>query len=358
MASLCKPASQAQSHQGLTLEGLVRNPRHQYKRQPHQPKAIGSRSIYWADELAISNSSSNLSPYYTALALGATVVCSAGALIQHTDTDVWPQSEPLTSGKTIVELEPTEVDAAVVTPTITAAQTSASFSPRATNNATACQDGNCQGQAFIEQPSSVQSHALNTAQESLQSTLHTLQTQQAILTHRKDDIAQRQATLATKSQKLSQQFARLTTQLGIHPEDAEQIANLLNLDTTYQVNRLRLNGLKEAIAIEYSQPTVDNAQLETLYNQYAQELEELRNIAQNVLAEYLVEVSAGLSTPIWQDQAYYSMLRELMDIAHLSQMQDIEHNTLAAMSEQLNQRRTELAVLVEKNTLISQLGTT
>ncbi|MEM9482158.1 MAG: hypothetical protein AAGA83_00545 [Cyanobacteria bacterium P01_F01_bin.116] len=348
MASLCKPASQTQTMQGLTLNGLIPAPKHRYKKQTQPSKSITHRSIYWTDELAISDSSTTLSPYYTALALGATVVCSAGALMQYAEVQQ-PQSEKSISDKTIFTAEQSELSNAVNTPPIAASQTAASFSPRPGINATSCQDDNCQAQGSSEQ-SITQSQLQPTAEVQFQaSTLHKLQSQQAILAHRSDDIAQRQAALAARSETLNQQFANVTTRLGIHPEDAEQIASLLNTDSTYQANRLNLSGLKMAIAIEYSKPVVNNAQLDVLYSQYAQDLERLRDLAQDVLAQYLVEVSAGLSAPIWQDEEVYSLLRTLMDVAHFRQMQVIEHNVLAQMDAQLNQQRTKLTALVEEN---------
>ncbi|MEM7792976.1 MAG: hypothetical protein AAF579_00805 [Cyanobacteria bacterium P01_C01_bin.118] len=347
MASLCKPASQTQTMQGLTLNGLIPAPKHRYKKQTQPSKSITHRSIYWTDELAISDSSTTLSPYYTALALGATVVCSAGALMQYAEAP--PQTEKSISNKAIVTAEQSELSNAVNTPPIAASQTAASFSPRPGINATSCQDDNCQAQGSSEQ-SITQSQLQPTAEVQFQaSTLHKLQSQQAILAHRSDDIAQRQAALVARSEKLTQQFANVTTRLGIHPEDAEQIASLLNTDSTYQANRLNLSGLKTAIAIEYSKPVVNNAQLDVLYSQYAQELEQLHDLAQDVLAQYLVEVSAGLSVPIWQDEEVYSLLRTLMDVAHFRQMQVIEHNVLAQMDAQLNQQRTKLTALVEEN---------
>lgn len=358
MASLCKPASQAQTMQGLTLDSLVLAPKHPYRKKTQRSKkASTSRSIYWTDELAISDSSTTLSPYYTALALGATAVCSAGALMQY--AELQHRSEKSISDQTIVSAQPSEPSTAVVTPPIAASQTAASFSARADNPPTPCQGSTCQSQTSGNQ-GTIQSQLqpLNTAEETFQakSTLHKLQSQQAILTHRSDDIAQRQAELVARAEKLNQQFITVTTRLSVHPEDAEQIANLLNTNATYQANRLKLSGLKAAIAVEYSKPVVDNAQLNVLYSQYAQELEQLRHIAQDVLAQYIVEVSAGLSEPIWQDEEFYSLLRTLMDIAHFRQMHIIEHNVLAQMDAQLNQQRTELAALVEQNSSLSPLG--
>lgn len=312
------------------LDGLVRSP--QGQKQPRAKRST-ARSIYWTDELAISRTSTTLSPYYTAMALGATVVCSAGALMQHRE----PQHplEGLPSDQTIVQSEQFALNFAlnteVVTPAIAAAPTAASFSPRGNSDRAV--------QAQYPAPQS------DTDPLKPQDLVSQLQTQQAILVHRSTDLASLQTDLGARIEKSNQQLADLTARLAIHPQDAEHIANLLNLDTRYQVNRLNLSGLKAAIATQYSQPVAHNPQLESLYSQYAQELAQLRHIAQAVLADYLASVEVA-DAP-WQDEEYYKLLQALMDVAHARQMQIIEHNTLAAMDAQLTQQTTELTALLE-----------
>ncbi|NEQ53683.1 MAG: hypothetical protein F6K11_26715 [Leptolyngbya sp. SIO3F4] len=350
MSSLCKPASPTQPLQGIMLDGLVRSPKSQHKEKIQRGKQR-THSIYWTDELAISEASSTLSPYYTALALGTTVVCSAGALMHYTTPGVWHQSDNQPSDQTVAQSKQSETATSVVTPPIATSQTAASFSPR--TDSTACSNGTCKGSKFANRRISLQAQlqALRAEREQLQvqHSAHQLQTQQAILSHRSDDLVNRQTALAQRTQKLNQQFDSLTHQLALHPKDVEQIENLLNEDTSYQVNRLRLSGLKDAIAIEYSKPVLDNPQLEVLYGQYAQELEQLRQIAQTVLADYITYVSAEFPNPLWHDDEYYSQLQKLMDVTHLRQMQIVEHNTLAQMQAQLNHQRKEVAVLLEKN---------
>ena len=338
------------------FDGSAVAPKKQDKQKKPRIKPGTLRSIYWIDNLATPRPS-NPSPYYTALALGATVVCSAGALMQHTETGLWQQSDSSPSNKAVAQSEQPESDTDVTTPPIATSQTPASFSSRATS----CKDSTCQGLEFIDRRMSLQAQlqALRAKRGQLQtkgSAAQHLQTQQAILASRSNDLAQLQAKLEERVQTSNQQFAHLTTRLAIHPDDAKQIANLLNTDTSYQINRLKLSALKDAIAIEYSKPVADNPQLELLYKQYAQELEQLRQIAQTVLANYIAQVSAEFPDPIWQDEKYYSLLQALIDVAHLRQMQIVEHNTLAAMNAQLHQQRTELATLLDKNNSARALG--
>ncbi|MBT9316108.1 GumC domain-containing protein [Leptothoe spongobia] len=345
MSSLCKPANQPQPLQGLMLNGLAVYPNKQQPKQKTQRgKRSTTRSIYWTNELAISESSSPPSQYHTALALGATMVCSAGALMQYTETGLWHQSHRLIPDKTISQSQKSEPATDVTTPPISDSQTTASFSSRA--DGSNCKNGTCQGLESIDRHSPLQanSQALlsEMRQSQTESSVYKLQTQQAILSHRSTDLAHLQKDLEARSQQSNQQFASLTTRLAIHPEDAKQIENLLNLDTSYQVYRLRLNSLKAAIAIEYSKPVVDNPQLELLYSQYAQELAQLRQIAQNILANYIANVSVEFPDTIWQDKEYYHLLQALMDVAHRRQVHIIEYNTLTVMRAQLNQRRTEI----------------
>ncbi len=304
--------------------------------------------IYWTDKLAISRSSTALPHYHTALALGATLVCSAGALMQDTAKDVLHPSDRLPSDKTMAQAKQTATAAAVITPPVATSPTAVSFSPR--TGAAHCANGSCQGlDRQIQAPPS--------AREQLQPPQSAEQrTQEAILAHRRADLASLQADLEARTQQSNEQFASLTTHLAIHPEEAEQIANLLNQDANYQLNRLRLSGLKDAIAIEYSKPVANNPHLELLYDQYAEELAQLRQIAQNVLVNYIAHVSAEFPDPLWQDEQYYSSLQALIDVAHLRQMQVIEHNVLAQMDEQLTPHRTEIAALPNQNNSAKALG--
>ncbi len=336
MSSLCKPADQTPLLQRLMLDGVIPSsniqyPNIQYKEKNQRRKLGKSRSVYWTDNLTISEPSSNLSHYYyTTLVIGATAVCSAGALMQHVKTGLWHQSDSLTSDKTVVQSEKSESVTTVVTPPIAASQTTASFSSRVDHSSRV--DQALKGEQF------------QTAQ------VHQLRTHQAILAHRSADLANRQAELEENSKQLNQRVAHLTTYLDIHPDDVEQVANLLDTDTTYQINRLKLNNLKEAIALEYSKPVIDNPQLEVLYDQYTQELDQLRQIAQNVLANYITNVGDEF------DEKSYNLLQELIDLAHFRQIQVIQHNMLAQMDTQLSQQRTELAVLLSQNSSVGTLG--
>ena len=354
MASLCKPASQAQPLQEAMLDSLVLYPNNQPQEKHVSSEQRASYSIYQANELALPESSSSLPNYYTTLALGATVVCSAGALMQYTQTGLWHQSDRLMSEKTIVQSEQSEPATAVVTPPISASQTVATFSPR-TDTTADCINGSCQGLELpdrsMTQRSKLQALQVEKEQFQIKAALQKLQVQQAILAHRSDDLAHRHAESEMRAQQLNQQFATLSTRLALHPNDAEQIANLLYADVNYQRNRLKLNDLREAIAIEYSRPISDNPQLELLYKQYAREMEQLGQIAQNALANYIANISVEFSDPIWQDEQYYSQLQVLMDVAHLRQMQNIEQNTLTQMEIELSQQQMEVAILLKKNRL-------
>lgn len=347
-------AHQPCSLQELMMDSVTVYPSQHPQRRQYSPSP---RSIYWTDKLAISRSSTVLPHYHTALALGATLVCSAGALIQHTEKSEVHSFDRLPSDKVIAQAQQVEPTVAVVTPPIATPQTAASFSPR--TDATHCTNGTCQGQASMDRHIPLQasySQALPTERAPLQPQNAEQQTQQAILAHRKTDLAHLQADLEARAQQSNQEFANLTTHLAIHPEDAEQIAGLLNKDASYQLNRLRLSGLKDAIAVEYSKPIADNPHLELLYDQYAQELTQLSQIAQTVLAQYIANVSAEFPDPLWQDEEYYALLQELIDIAHRRQMQVIESNILAQMEEQLTPHRTEVATLRNQDSSARNLG--
>lgn len=353
MSSLRKPADQTPLLQKLMLDGVNVAPSIKYNKKTQRRKSGTSRSIYWTEKPAISKASSDQSHYYyTALAIGATVVCSAGALMQHTETGGQAQpSDSVTSDNTIVQSEQLAATTTVVTPPISTSQTVASFSSQSNTSATNCGDGTCAGSELIAHPTAPQTTlpAQPSTRDSLQTTgaVKELLTQDAILVHRSTDLANRQATLENRSQELEQQFVHLTNLLAIHPDDAEYIASLLEEDTIYQVNRLLLNGLKDAIAVEYSKPVVDNPQLELLYSQYTHKMEKLRQNAQDALAIYIAEVSVDLPEPVWEDEEYYALLQELIDTAHFRQMHVVEQNTLDVMVAQLNQQRTELAVLLK-----------
>ncbi|MEM9808149.1 MAG: hypothetical protein AAF959_23020 [Cyanobacteria bacterium P01_D01_bin.56] len=354
MSSLCNPANPTQSLQELMIDCLVDYPNNQ-QQENNSNTERPSRSVYWADDLSPSGSSSTLSRYHTALAFGATVVCSAGAIMQHTETGFWHQPESIVPENT-VRLEQSKADPTVVTPPIASPQTAASFSAGA---AADCKDETCKGLAFIDQrlpELQAKVRSLRSEMEQFQAnhTAQNLQTHRSILAYRGTDVARRHAELEVRSQQLTQQFSSLTAALAIHPDEAKQVANLLNTDSTYQTALQQLNELQNAISIEYSNPELDNPQLESLYGQYAEIANQLRQTAQNVITHYISTVSVESPDPLWQEDSYHGLFQELIDLAHLRQMLVVEKGTLAKIDEQLTQRRTELAVLLRQYAVLQR----
>lgn len=369
------------------IDCLVDYPNNQCQENKQDTHNDRSSSAYWAEELSVSGSSSSLSRYHTALAFGATVVCSAGALMQHTGTGLWhPTNTGVPVSENTISLEQSDADAQVLTPPIAGPQNSVSFSAGAdaingrsgadainrsagadainrsagadaTNRSAGadsnCKSSDCKGLAFIEQrlpeiQEEVRTLRAEMQQFQTQHTAQNLQTHRSVLSYRSSDVVRRQAELEVRSQQLTQQFASLTSALALQPEEANYIASLLKTDTAYQSSLQQLQALERNLAIEYSNPDLDNSQLEGLYTEYAQGAEQLRRIAQTVLAKYVSAASVESSDPLWQEDSYQTLLQELMDLSHLRQMLVVEQNTLAQMEEQLTQRRTELAVLLKQ----------
>ncbi|MBT9312925.1 hypothetical protein [Leptothoe kymatousa] len=353
MSSFYNLTSQTQSLPGLPLDGSVRYPNKQRKKPSHGCDHSKPRSAYWTDELAISTASSAAaSPYHTALALGATMVCSAGALMQYTDTGS-PQAAPVlpegTAPGDATPLKQSEAETAVVTPPVATSQPTASFSTSANESAT---------HKLLDSPAAVQAKLQHLrskiGQFKTRDTVQELERQQAILAHREADLAHRQAELEKKSQALNEQKVSLIDVLGIHPTEAEYIASLLGASEDYQLTRLKLNVLKEEIATEYSKPVLSNPQIEVLYGQYAEGEVYLRHVAADILNNYISSVSTEFSDPRWQEVNYYELLHALIRVEHFRQMHTVEYNTLAQMDEQLTERQTEIASLLEQNTLLTQ----
>ncbi|MBE9065717.1 hypothetical protein IQ260_03520 [Leptolyngbya cf. ectocarpi LEGE 11479] len=374
MTSLCNPAKSTQPLQDLMIDCLVDYPNNQCQENKKDTHNGSSNSAYWAQDLSVSGSSSAFSRYHTALAFGATVVCSAGALMQHTETGFWhsPNTGVSVSENTI-SLERSDSADQVLTPPIAGPQTSASFSLVAdgTNKSSVadgtnsdgtdsnCKDSDCKGLAFIEQrlpeiQEQVRTLRAEMQQFQTQHTAQNLQTHRSVLSYRSSDVVRRQAELEVRSQQLTQQFTSLTSALALQPDEAHYIANLLKTDTTYQASLQQLQALERNLAVEYSNPDLDNSQLEGLYSEYAQGAEQLRQIAQTVLVKYISAASVESPDPLWQEDSYQTLLQELMDLSHLRQMLVVEQNTLAQMEEQLTQRRTELAVLLKQYAVMQQ----
>lgn len=334
------------------IDCLVDYPKNQHQENSKNAENVTSRAIYWTDDLSISGSLSPFSRYHTALAFGATVVCSAGAIMQQTETGFWHQDTAMVPAtETTINVEQADADERVSTPPIAGPQARVTFSSAA--DSSDCKDGNCKGLAFIDQrlpqiQEQVRTLRAEMQQFQAQHTAQNLQTHRSILSHRSTDVARRQAELESRSQQLTQQFASLTSALALQPDEANHIANLLNTDTTYQNSLQQLQALERNIAVEYSNPDLDNSQLEALYTEYAQAADQLRQIAQAILADYISVASVESPDPLWQEDSYLALLQELIDLSHLRQMLAIERDTLAQMDEQLTQRRTELAVLLKQ----------
>ena len=342
------------------IDCLVFYPDNHPQENSQRAEEVLASSIYWTDDLAITGSSANtLSRYHTALAFGATVACSAGALMQYTETGFWYQPDNTVPDNTVVRLEKSEpAESAVVTPPVAVPETTASFSSQP-DDASECNDSACKGIAFIDErlpelQAEVQTLRSEMEQFQTEHTAQNLQTHQSILAYRSSDVARRYAELDQRSQQLDQQVASLTAALAIHPDEAEHIANLLSTDISYQTTLGQLLGLQGAIAFEYSNPELDNLQLEQLYDQYAEVAEQLRTKAQDVLSYYVSSVSFESPDPLWQEDTYYGLLQELIDLAHFRQMHVVEQGTLASMEEHLTQRRTELTVLLRQYSVLQR----
>lgn len=341
------------------IECLVDYPSIQHQENNQTAKKTESDSVYWAGDLSITESLSPFSRYHTALAFGATVVCSAGAIMQHTETGFWEQSiSTPSSEKNLIQLERATLDTDVVAPPIAGPQANVSFSSaaivkddgEATN---VCRDSTCKGLTFIDQrlpelQEQVRILRVEMEQFQKQHTTQNLETHRSVLAYRSADVVRRQADLEARSQQLSQQFASLTSALALQPDESRQIANLLNTDSDYQASLQQLQALEREIAVEYSNPDLDGTQLEILYTEYAQIADQLRQTAQSVLADYVSAISIESPDPLWQEDSYLALLQELIDLAHLQQMLTVEQNTLAQIDEQLVQRRRELAVLLKQ----------
>ncbi|MEM1239575.1 MAG: hypothetical protein AAGI45_07035 [Cyanobacteria bacterium P01_H01_bin.26] len=311
-----------------------------------------SDPAYWTGDLSVSGSSS-LWWYHSALAVGATVVCSAGAIMQYTEAGLWSQQETVTPNPAHTKQSAqTEAASQVSTPPVVNSQERPVFSSSAPDSKT-CKDGTCKGIAFIERRlPEIQGEIreLRTEMQQFQKrhTAQNLQTHRSILVYRSTDVARKQAELAVRSQQLDQQLSSLTSALALQPAEVSQIASLLQTDTAYQGLLQQLQALESDIAIEYSNPDLNSERFNTLYAEYSQTANELRQIAQAVLADYVAAVSLESPDPLWQEDSYHALLQELMDLSHLRQMLAVEENTLAQMDSHLTVRRTELASLLKQ----------
>ncbi len=358
MTSTCNTDKSVQSWQQLMLDCL--EDQTLYQRQEHHasPKAISSEAAYWIDELSVPTSSPSLWQYHTALAIGATVVCSAGAAMQYTETGLWHQPDDTvsTSANTAnVQQAESNAEAQVSTPPIASPQVKSPglFSSNAKNRDGNCQDSTCKGLAFIDQQVPQiqdQVRKLRAEMQTFQAkhTTQNLQTHRTVLAYRSNDLTRRQAELLVRSQQLDQKFANTLDILALHPDEVNYITSLLQTDGQYQTQLQQIQAVENDIAIEFSTPDLDNTQLQELYTAYYQIENKLRQTAQTVLADYIYVTSLESPDPLWQEATYLESLQELMDLSHQDQMITMEQQTLDLIATKLTDRRTELASLLRQ----------
>ncbi|MFG6099670.1 hypothetical protein SPB21_30790 [Leptothoe sp. ISB3NOV94-8A] len=317
-----------------------------------------SDQVYWVDDLSVPAPPSSPWQYHTALAIGATVVCSAGALMQHTETGFWHPPEDSASNDntaTVTDAESAAAEADVSTPPIASPQASSSvaFSSGAGERDTTCKDSTCKGLEFIDQQVpqiQEQVRALRSEMQMFQAkhTTQNLQTHRTVLAYRSSDLSHRQAELTVRSQQLQQKLSNVTSILALDSDEVNYISHLLVTDRVYQEQLQQLKALETDIAVEFSNPDLDNTQLGELYAAYYQLEGQLRQTAQVILADYAYVASLQSPDPLWQEAAYEAPLQELMDISHHRQMLVIEQQTLDQIAKKLTERRTELATLLRQ----------
>ena len=361
MTSFCNTTKPNRSWQRLIADCLGDQTSYQRQDQDNDldPKAISSDKAYWIDDedLAVPTPPSSPWQYQTALAIGATVVCSAGAVMQYAETGAWTQSDdtvPDSDNTASVKRSESDTDAQVSTPPITTpqAQASVSFSAGA-GDTNSCNDSTCKGLEFIDQQvPQIQSQVrqLRSEMQLFQSkhTTQNLQTHRTVLAYRSSDLANRQAELIVRSQQLEQKFSNVTSILALQSDEVDQITNLLQTNAAYQSQLQQLHRLEDDIAVEFSNPELDNTHLQELYAAYYQVENQLRQTAQVVLADHIYAASLESPDPIWQEAGYEVPLQQLMDLAHQHQMLEMEQKTLNRVATKLTERRTELATLLRQ----------
>lgn len=329
-----------------------------YQRQDDELNAetAESRNVYWTDDLSISRPPSSSWQYHAALAVGATVVCSAGALMQYAETGLWPQADnaaPGSDSSANIKQAEADTDAAQVsTPPVAMSQASSDVS-FSSNIDDTCKDSTCKGITFIDQQVpqiQEQVRQLRTEMQLFQAkhTTQNLQTHRTVLAYRSSDLASRQAELMVRSQQLNQKFSNVTSVLALQPDEVGHITNLLQTDAAYQQQLQQLQVLENDIAVEFSNPDLDNTHLGELYAVYYQIENQLRHTAQAVLADYVYAASLESPDPFWQEVSYQAPLQELIDLSHQHQMLKIEQQTLNQIATKLTERRTELASLLRQ----------
>ncbi|MBT9314724.1 GumC domain-containing protein [Leptothoe spongobia] len=355
MTSSYKIADSIQSWQWLLADPQDDQPLYQHQEDYRSPQTLASKLGYWTDDLSIPSQSSTAWQYHTALALGATVVCSAGALMQYTEAGFWGQTDTTASNTTdtITKQAESDGETKVSTPPIVTpqAQTNAAFS--SADRDSTCKDSTCKGLEFIDQQLpdlQDQVRQLRTEMQLFQSkhTTQNLQKHRTVLAYRSSDLSRRQAELTVRSQQLEQKFSNVTSVLALESDEVSHITGLLQADADYQGYLQQLQILENDIANEFSNPEINTTQLGELYAVYYQIESQLRQIAQNALASYMYVASQESSDPIWQEVSYQAPLQELVDLSHQHQMLVMEQSTLNQIEAKLTERRTELASLLRQ----------
>ena len=366
MTSFCNTTKPTRSWQRRIADCL--GDKTSYQRQAQEsdlaPEAPASAPAYWTDDdLSIPTPPSSPWQYHTALAIGATVVCSAGAVMQYAETGLWTQSDnvgPDSDSTANIKQTKDAADTQVSTPPIATpqAQSSVSFSAGTSERST-CRDSTCKGLEFIDrQMPQIQEQVrqLRTEMQLFQSkhTTQNLQTHRTVLSYRSSALASNQAELTVRSQQLEQKFSSVVSILALQPDEISQITNLLQTNADYQGQLQQLRGLQGKIAVEFSNPDLDSTHLQELYTAYYQIEGQLRQTAQVILANHIYAASLESPDPLWQEASYEAPLQQLIDLAHHHQMLVLEQQTINQIAAKLAEQRTELANLLRQYAMMQR----
>lgn len=356
MTSFCNTGNSIRAWQRLATDCL--GDQTLYQRQEQESEHKTSEDTYWADDLSVPSSHSSPWQYHTALALGATVVCSAGAIMQHTEAGLWYQPDSTdTAADSTATVKREAAETQVATPPIVTPQATSGVAFSAGSDT--CKDSTCKGLEFIDQQVPQLQDQVRQLRAEMQlfqakHTTQNLQTHRTVLAYRSSDLANRQAELLVRSQQLNQQVSDVSSILALQPDEVGYVASLLQADAGYQNQLQQLQILENDIAIEFSNPDLDNTQLGELYAAYYQIENQLRHTAQVILANYIDAISLESPDPLWQEATYTASLQELMDLSHQQQMLVMEQQTLNQIATKLTERRTELASLLRQYAAMQQ----
>ncbi|NEQ50817.1 MAG: hypothetical protein F6K11_11885 [Leptolyngbya sp. SIO3F4] len=339
---------------------LLANPKDDqplYQHQDDYPRSqtLTSEAGYWTEDQFIPSQSSSSWHYHTALAIGATVVCASGALAQYVKTNHLghPDTATPTPANITKKQVKSDISPQVVTPSIIASQSKSNVLFSAADHNHTCQESTCKDLAVTGQQlpeTQAQIRQLITDMQLFQKkhTVQNLQAYRNVLAYRSSDLSNKQVELVAKSQQLEQKFANVISTLALQPNEVSYIINLLKTDANYQGYLQQLQRLENAIADEFSNPEINITQLGERYAIYYQLESQLRQIAQNALANYIYVASQKSPAPVWQEASYQAHLQELIDLFHQHQMVVMEQHTLNQTEAKLIERQTELASLLRE----------